>query len=56
MESAFAKSAGSVLSAFKVDADAGLTEEMVVELRTKHGRNGVYLRPLSGDPAMGAAC
>jgi hypothetical protein len=41
MENAFAKPIQAVFDQFRVDPKDGLTDEQVIELRTKHGRNGM---------------
>lgn len=40
MENAFTHSTDSVVASLGVDPVAGLTEDQVVELRAKHGKNG----------------
>ena len=40
MENAFALSKDKVLSTLGVDTASGLTDAKVIELRTKHGKNG----------------
>ncbi|KAI1500114.1 calcium-transporting ATPase sarcoplasmic/endoplasmic reticulum type [Biscogniauxia marginata] len=45
MESAFAKPIQAVLANFGVDAQAGLTDEQVIDLRTKHGKNAIPEEP-----------
>lgn len=55
MENAFAKPASEVLAALGVDPAAGLTEEMVVEQRTKFGRNGREKNPHC-DATMAGQC
>ncbi|KAI1341623.1 calcium-transporting ATPase sarcoplasmic/endoplasmic reticulum type [Xylariaceae sp. FL0016] len=45
MESAFAKPVEAVLANFNVDAKAGLTEEQVIDLRLKHGKNAIPEEP-----------
>jgi P-type Ca2+ transporter type 2A len=40
MESAFAKPIQQVLATFEVDTANGLTDDQVIALRTKHGKNG----------------
>ncbi|KAI0019550.1 calcium-transporting ATPase sarcoplasmic/endoplasmic reticulum type [Xylariomycetidae sp. FL0641] len=45
MENAFAKPIEAVLGHFGVDAAAGLTDEQVIDLRTKHGKNAIPEEP-----------
>ncbi|KAI3328866.1 putative calcium P-type ATPase [Xylariaceae sp. AK1471] len=45
MENAFAKPIQAVLDHFRVDPKNGLTDEQVVELRIKHGRNAIPEEP-----------
>ncbi|KAI1382096.1 calcium-transporting ATPase sarcoplasmic/endoplasmic reticulum type [Hypoxylon crocopeplum] len=45
MENAFAKPIPEVLVNFGVDAKAGLSDEQIVELRTKYGRNSIPEEP-----------
>ncbi|KAI1208902.1 calcium-transporting ATPase sarcoplasmic/endoplasmic reticulum type [Annulohypoxylon truncatum] len=45
MESAFAKPIHEVLASFKVDAKSGLSDEQVVELRNKYGKNSIPEEP-----------
>ncbi|KAI1818420.1 putative calcium P-type ATPase [Poronia punctata] len=45
MENAFARSVQAVLDHFQADPKNGLTEEQVVELRVKHGRNAIPEEP-----------
>jgi Ca2+ transporting ATPase len=40
MEGAFAKPTEQVLVSFGVDAAGGLSDEQVLALRVKHGKNG----------------
>jgi hypothetical protein len=40
MDNAFATPIDQVLAKFQVDADAGLSNDQVNELRKKHGSNG----------------
>ena len=41
MDDAYALSAQKVLAGLGVDANDGLTDEKVIELRVKHGKNGM---------------
>ena len=50
MESAFARPIQAVLDHFQVDLKTGLTDEQVVELRIKHGKNGMSY--LSTSPVL----
>ncbi|PHH51954.1 Calcium-transporting ATPase sarcoplasmic/endoplasmic reticulum type [Ceratocystis fimbriata CBS 114723] len=45
MESAFAKPIEDILSAFNVSADKGLSDQQVIDLRAKHGRNSIAEEP-----------
>ncbi|KAI5927783.1 calcium-transporting ATPase sarcoplasmic/endoplasmic reticulum type [Camillea tinctor] len=45
MESAFARPIQAVLANFGVDAHNGLTDEQVIDLRTKHGKNAIPEEP-----------
>ncbi|KAI1487225.1 calcium-transporting ATPase sarcoplasmic/endoplasmic reticulum type [Biscogniauxia mediterranea] len=45
MENAFARPIEEVLANFGVDAHDGLTDEQVVDLRTKHGKNAIPEEP-----------
>ncbi|KAI1631551.1 calcium-transporting ATPase sarcoplasmic/endoplasmic reticulum type [Biscogniauxia mediterranea] len=45
MENAFARPIEAVLANFGVDAHDGLTDEQVVDLRTKHGKNAIPEEP-----------
>ncbi len=47
MENAYALPSDQVLAKLGVDANNGLTDERVVELRLKYGKNGTDMRPLS---------
>jgi len=43
MENAYNKSPDEVLDYFQVEEEKGLSDEGVVELRQKYGRNGTFL-------------
>lgn len=43
MENAYNKASEEVLDYFKVSEEKGLSDERVVELRLKYGRNGTSL-------------
>ncbi|KAK8089793.1 calcium-translocating P-type ATPase [Apiospora hydei] len=45
MDDAFAKTTEGVLAHFKVDAAKGLTDEQVIDQRTKHGKNSIAEEP-----------
>ncbi|KAI0428817.1 putative calcium P-type ATPase [Xylaria sp. FL1042] len=45
MENAFAQPIQAVLAHFQVDPKAGLTDEQVIQLRTKHGKNAIPEEP-----------
>lgn len=44
MENAYNKASEGVLDYFKVSEEKGLSDERVVELRQKYGRNGTFTR------------
>ncbi len=50
MDNAYSLPAGEVLAELGVDAAAGLTDERVIDLRLKHGKNGTQ-RPREADEA-----
>lgn len=41
MEGAFARPTQDVLANFGVDATRGLSDKQVIDLRSKHGKNGM---------------